>query len=105
MKKRKVSERDDAIRNVLRVANEQDVNALLDARNKEKDTLVRARAMARSVNLEVKHGDIEFQGDDKKVTIFYTADGRVDFRELVKVYAREFKVKIEMRQIGARQEA
>jgi cell fate regulator YaaT (PSP1 superfamily) len=53
----------------------------------------------------MKIGDIEFQGDNKKVTIFYTADGRVDFRELVKVYAKEFKVKIEMRQIGARQEA
>ncbi len=105
MKKRKITERDDTIRNVLRIANEQDVNTLLDARNKEKDTMVRARAMARAINLEMKIGDVEFQGDNKKVTIFYTADGRVDFRELVKVYAREFKVKIEMRQIGARQEA
>jgi cell fate regulator YaaT (PSP1 superfamily) len=78
---------------------------LLDARNKEKDTLIRARAMARTMNLDMKIGDIEYQGDNKKVTIFYTADGRVDFRELVKVYARDFKVKIEMRQIGARQEA
>ena len=105
MKKRKVTERDDTIRNILRTANEPDVNALLDARNKEKDTLVRARAMARTMKLEMKIGDIEFQGDNKKVTIFYTADGRVDFRELVKIYARDFKVKIEMRQIGARQEA
>ncbi len=105
MKKRKVTERDDTIRNILRIANEQDVNALLDARNKEKDTLVRARAVARTMKLEMKIGDIEFQGDNKKVTIFYTADGRVDFRELVKIYARDFKVKIEMRQIGARQEA
>ncbi|MES2620656.1 MAG: regulatory iron-sulfur-containing complex subunit RicT [Bacteroidota bacterium] len=105
MKKRKVTERDDTIRNVVRIANEPDVNALLDARNKEKDTLVRARAMARSMSLDMKIGDIEYQGDNKKVTIFYTADGRVDFRELVKVYARDFKVKIEMRQIGARQEA
>jgi cell fate regulator YaaT (PSP1 superfamily) len=105
MKKRKVTERDDTIRNVLRLANEQDINTLLDARNKEQETMIRARAMARSNNLEMKIGDIEFQGDNKKVTIFYTADGRVDFRELVKVYAKEFKVKIEMRQIGARQEA
>lgn len=105
MKKRKVTERDDTIRNLLRSANEQDVNTLLDARNKEKETLIRARAMAKTLNLEMKIGDIEFQGDNKKVTIFYTADGRVDFRELVKVYARDFKVKIEMRQIGARQEA
>ena len=105
MKKRKVTERDDTIRNVMRVANEADINALLDARNKEKDTLIRARAMARQLKLEMKIGDIEYQGDNKKVTIFYTADGRVDFRELVRVYARDFKVKIEMRQIGARQEA
>jgi len=105
MKKRKVTERDDTIRNVLRVANEQDINLLLDARNKEHDTMVRARAIARSLNLEMKIGDVEFQGDYKKITIFYTADDRVDFRELVKVYARDFKVKIEMRQIGARQEA
>ncbi len=105
MKKRKVTERDDTIRNVMRIANEADINALLDARNKEKDTMVRARAMARQMNLEMKIGDIEYQGDNKKATIFYTADGRVDFRELVKVYARDFKVKIEMRQIGARQEA
>lgn len=105
MKKRKITERDDTIRNVLRIANEADINSLLDARNKEKDTMVRARAMARQMNLEMKIGDIEYQGDNKKVTIFYTADGRVDFRELVKVYAKEFKVKIEMRQIGARQEA
>jgi cell fate regulator YaaT (PSP1 superfamily) len=61
--------------------------------------------VARSLKLEMKIGDVEYQGDNKKVTIFYTADDRVDFRELVKVYAREFKVKIEMRQIGARQES
>jgi cell fate regulator YaaT (PSP1 superfamily) len=105
MKKRKVTERDDTIRNVLRIATEHDVNLLLDARNKERDTLIRSRAMARTLNLDMKIGDIEFQGDNKKVTIFYTADGRVDFRELVKNYARDFKVKVEMRQIGARQEA
>jgi cell fate regulator YaaT (PSP1 superfamily) len=105
MKKRKVSERDDTIRNVIRIANEEDVNTLLDARNKERDVMIKARAIAKTMRLDMKIGDIEFQGDNKKVTIFYTADDRVDFRELVKVYAREFKVKIEMRQIGARQEA
>ncbi len=105
MKKRKITERDDTIRSVMRIANEQDINLFLDARNKEKGIMIRARAMARTMNLEMKIGDIEFQGDNKKVTIFYTADGRVDFRELVKAYARDFKVKIEMRQIGARQEA
>lgn len=105
MKKRRVTERDDTIRNVLRIATDEDINTLIEARSKEKETMVRARAMARQNNLEMKIGDIEYQGDNKKVTIFYTADGRVDFRELVKIYAKEFKVKIEMRQIGARQEA
>lgn len=105
MKKKRVSERDDTIRSIMRVAEEQDVKLLEDLRGREQDTLVRARAIARSIKLEMKIGDIEYQGDGKKVTIYYTADDRVDFRELVKVYAREFKVKIEMRQIGARQEA
>ena len=105
MKKRKVTERDDTIRNILRIANEQDTATIVDIRAKENETMVRARAISRSMNLEMKIGDIEFQGDNKKVTIFYTADDRVDFRELVKIYAKEFKVKIEMRQIGARQEA
>lgn len=105
MKKRKISERDDTIRTVMRSANDEDIKTLLHIRSLEQETLVRARAMSRSLNLEMKIGDIEYQGDNKKVTIYYTADDRVDFRELVKVYAKEFKVKIEMRQIGARQEA
>lgn len=105
MKKRKITERDDTIRNVMRAATESDIQTLNEARSKEAEVLIRARAISRSMNLEMKIGDIEFQGDNKKVTIYYTADDRVDFRELVKVYAKEFKVKIEMRQIGARQEA
>lgn len=105
MKKKKVTERDDTIRAILRVANEQDVNAYLDGRNKEQEVMIRARAIAKTLRLDMKIGDVEFQGDGKKLTIYYTAEGRVDFRELVKVYARDFKVKIEMRQIGARQEA
>ena len=67
--------------------------------------MIRARAIAKTMNINMKVGDIEWQGDGKKVTIYYTADDRVDFRELVKIFARDFKVKIEMRQIGARQEA
>lgn len=105
MKKRRVTERDDTIRSIIRIANEEDKATLKAIRSRENETLVRARAIARAQNLEMKIGDIEYQGDDKKVTIYYTAEGRVDFRELVKVYAKEFKVKIEMRQIGARQEA
>ncbi|OJV27572.1 MAG: hypothetical protein BGO32_03065 [Bacteroidetes bacterium 37-13] len=105
MKKKKVSEREDTIRNIIRIADQADIDLLLDCRNKEKEIMVRARAIARTLKLEMKIGDVEFQGDGKKLTIYYTADDRVDFRELVKVYAREFKVKIEMRQIGSRQEA
>lgn len=105
MKKRKVSEREDIIRNIIRVAGEADIDLLLDCRNKENEIMVKARAIARTHKIEMKIGDIEFQGDGKKLTVYYTADDRVDFRELVKVYAREFKVKIEMRQIGSRQEA
>ncbi len=105
MKKRKISEREDVIRNMIRVANEEDIDLLLDCRNKENEIMVKARAIARTLKLEMKIGDIEFQGDGKKLTVYYTAEDRVDFRELVKIYAREFKVKIEMRQIGARQEA
>lgn len=105
MKKKKVSEREDTIRNIIRIADQADIDLLLDCRNKEKEIMVRARAIARTLKLEMKIGDVEFQGDGKKLTIYYTAEDRVDFRELVKVYAREFKVKIEMRQIGSRQEA
>jgi cell fate regulator YaaT (PSP1 superfamily) len=105
MKKRKVSEREDIIRNIIRIANEQDIDLLLDCRNRENEIMIKARAIARTHKIEMKIGDIEFQGDGKKMTVYYTADDRVDFRELVKIYAREFKTKIEMRQIGARQEA
>jgi cell fate regulator YaaT (PSP1 superfamily) len=105
MKKNKVTERDDTIRNMIRIASEQDINTYLDGRNKEHETMVRARAIAKTQNLQMKIDDVEYQGDGKKLTLYYTADDRVDFRELVKVFARDFKVKIEMRQIGARQEA
>ncbi|MFN8309521.1 MAG: regulatory iron-sulfur-containing complex subunit RicT [Chitinophagales bacterium] len=105
MKKKRVTERDDTIRNVLRIADEQDINIYLDGRNREREVMMRARAIAKTMRLDMKVGDMEFQGDGKKLTVYYTAEGRVDFRELVKVFARDFKVKIEMRQIGARQEA
>ncbi len=105
MRKHKVTERDDTIRNMVRVADESDINIYLDGRNKEAETMVRARAISKTMNLQMKIGDVEYQGDGKKLTIYYTAEDRVDFRDLVKLFARDFKVKIEMRQIGARQEA
>lgn len=104
MKKKGVLE--EAIQhNVLRIANPRDVERLTEARERERDVMIKSRVMARNLGLEMKVGDVEYQADKRKATFYYTADGRVDFRELIKLYAREFRVKIEMRQIGARQES
>ena len=104
MKKKKTSEK-DVLHKIIRKANERDLERLAEARDLEMPTMVRARAIARNLNLEMKIGDVEYQGDKRKATFYYTADGRVDFRELIRHYAKEFRVKIEMRQIGARQES
>ncbi len=104
MKKKRFSE-SNAIPKIVRRANERDLEKLADARALEHSSMVRARAIARTLGLEMKLGDVEYQGDRRKATFYYTADGRVDFRELIRHYAKEFKVKIEMRQIGARQES
>ncbi|WP_020536424.1 PSP1 domain-containing protein [Lewinella cohaerens] len=104
MKKKKVKE-DSVIPAVIRQANERDLERLEEARRQEKPSLIQARAISRSLGLDMKIGDVEFQGDKRKATFFYTANGRVDFRELIRHFAREFRVKIEMRQIGARQES
>ncbi|MBK8502046.1 MAG: hypothetical protein IPL46_07475 [Saprospiraceae bacterium] len=104
MKKRRVHA--DRIMNpVVRRANHRDIERLEEARSLEKKTLIRARAIARMLDLDMKIGDIEFQGDKRKATFYFTANGRVDFRELIRHYAKEFRVKIEMRQIGSRQES
>lgn len=104
MRKKRV--KDNAIFNkVIRRANDRDLEKLKEARSKEAATMVRARAIARTLGLEMKIGDVEYQGDKRKATFYYTAEGRVDFRELIRHYAKEFRVKIEMRQIGARQES
>ena len=104
MRKKRVKE-DRVLQKVLRIANSRDIDRLEEARGREKEVMVQARVIARSMGLNMKVGDIEFQGDNRKATFFYTADGRVDFRELVRKYATEFRVKIEMRQIGSRQES
>lgn len=104
MKKKYTNEERIAFR-VIRKANERDLEKLDEAREMEKETMVKARVISRTMGLDMKLGDVEYQGDKKKATFYYTAEGRVDFRELVKEYAKEFKVKIEMRQIGARQES
>lgn len=103
--KRKRIRPDARLQQVVRKAHERDLERLDEVRQQERDVMIRARAIARTLDLNMKVGDVEFQGDGRKCTFYYTADGRVDFRELIRHYAREFKVKIEMRQIGARQES
>ena len=103
--KRKRVRSDARLSSVVRKAHERDLERLDEVRSEEKAILIQARAIARTLDLDMKIGDVEFQGDGRKCTFYYTADGRVDFRELIRHYARDFKVKIEMRQIGARQES
>lgn len=93
------------IRKVKRLATEEDILLWQEARKKEPDTMMEARKIAGSLGLAMKISDVEYQGDDAKATFYYTAEGRVDFRELIRKYADAFKVRIEMRQIGMRQEA
>ncbi len=103
--KRKRVKNDAKLGAVVRKANDRDMERLDEYRRSEKEVMVKARTIARALDLQMKVCDIEFQGDGKKCTFFYTAEGRVDFRELIRHFAKEFKVKIEMRQIGARQES
>ena len=90
---------------VLRRANERDIEKLHAARALEPETLVRARAIVRTNHVNMKVTDVEYQGDGRKATIYYTSDERVDFREIVRQFSHQFRVKIEMRQIGPRQES
>jgi cell fate regulator YaaT (PSP1 superfamily) len=105
MKKKGVDEASPEIKKILRRANDTDIQKYKDNKAREPQALVRARAMARQLKLEMKLCEVEIQADGRKATFFYTADDRVDFRELIKIYASEFKVKVEMKQIGARQES
>lgn len=104
MKKRRIEDTPE-VKKVLRRASNEDLHRMGENKTREKDALVKARAIARSIGLEMKLTEVEIQADGRKATFFYTADDRVDFRELIKLYAGEFRVKVEMRQIGARQEA
>src|SRR5690606_29007407 len=102
MKKKRIKEDDESIKKVLRIPGTHDLELFEQAKSSEKEILVRSRAIARVHKLEMKITEVEAQADGKKITFFYTADARVDFRELIKTFASEFKAKIEMRQIGAR---
>ncbi len=105
LKKNNVDEKSPDIKKVLRRANDNDLSKLKENKAREKEVLIRSRAIARQLKLDMKMAEVEIQADGKKATFFYIADDRVDFRELIKLFAGEFKVKVEMRQIGARQEA
>lgn len=105
LKKRNVNFDSEELKKVYRKAKQTDLDKWQDARSLEVSTMYRARTIALRLGLEMKLSDVEYQGDKSKAIFYYTADARVDFRELIKVLAEEFKVRIEMRQIGARQEA
>ena len=104
MKKRHVDDSPE-LKKVLRMATESDLEVLAQNAAREQDVMVRARVMARLHALEMKIAEVEVQADGKKVTIYYTADHRIDFREIIRLYATEFRARVEMRQIGARQES
>jgi len=105
MKKRGAREDNPDLKKVLRLASDRDLDIMAQNKSREPEAVIRSRAIAKQLKLDMKISQVEMQADGRKATFFYIADGRVDFRELIKVYASEFKVKVEMRQIGARQEA
>ncbi len=95
----------DEVRRIYRKARPVDMEKYEEAKSREHETMIRSRQIAKDLGLEMKIGDVEYQGDGNKAIFYYIADGRVDFRQLIKVLAEAFHVRIEMRQIGARQEA
>jgi cell fate regulator YaaT (PSP1 superfamily) len=105
LKKRGIEEDDPNMKKILRRATDRDLQLLEQNKNREPEAMVKSRAIAKQLNLNLKMSEVEIQADGRKATFFYIADDRVDFRELIKLYAGEFKLKVEMKQIGARQEA
>jgi cell fate regulator YaaT (PSP1 superfamily) len=106
MKRKKVDLEDaENVLKIYRKASQKDIDIWSASRDKEEPMKVKARQFAIDLNLKMKISDIEFQGDASKATFYYTAEERVDFRELIKVFAREFRTRIEMKQVGFRQEA
>lgn len=93
------------LKKIYRRAKKADIEKWIEAMALEYDTMIRSRRIAEQLKLDMKIGDVEYQGDKTKAIFYYIADERVDFRELIKVLAEEFKIRVEMRQIGARQEA
>ncbi len=104
MQKKKVAN-DEEIKKVYRLANQKDFEKFEDIKKRDLPTLYRTREIIKQLKLNMKLSDVEFQADNTKATFFYSAEDRVDFRELIKLLATEFKVRVEMRQISLRQEA
>ncbi|MFC4722941.1 stage 0 sporulation family protein [Geojedonia litorea] len=106
MKRKKVDiNNEEEVLKIYRKANQKDIDVWSAARDKEEPMKVKARQFAIDLKLQMKISDIEYQGDASKATFYYTAEERVDFRELIKVFAKEFRTRIEMKQVGFRQEA
>lgn len=105
MKKRKVFFDDENIKKIYRKATQKDIDVWQQARAREKETQRRGREILGRLGLKMKLSDVEFQGDGNKATFYYTADARVDFRQLIKDLASAFSIRIEMKQVGSRQEA
>ena len=103
--KKKGENPDKELAKIYRKASQRDIDIWTEARNKEESVRMRAREIAINLKLEMKISDVEFQGDGSKATFYYTANDRVDFRQLIKEFAQEFKIRIEMKQVGFRQEA
>ena len=105
MKAKGVDPETTPLKKIYRKARQTDIERWQEAIAREQDTMIKARSIAAEMGLEMKIGDVEFQGDGSKAIFYYIADGRVDFRQLIKAFAEEFRIRIEMKQIGARQEA
>jgi len=105
IKRKRISTKPQDVQKVYRKASQKDIDIWQEARDKEDRMKVRARQLAIALKLEMKISDIEFQGDASKATFYYTAEQRVDFRQLIKDFAKEFNTRIEMKQVGFRQEA
>ena len=105
MRKHNIDNSNYELKRVYRKAKPADIEKWKEARNLEHKTMLESRKIAEDLGLDMKIGDVEYQGDCTKAIFYYIADDRVDFRELIKVFAEKFKIRIEMRQIGSRQEA
>ena len=105
MKCKRINPETFEFKRIYRKAKLFDIERWQEAIAREHETMIRSRQIAAELGLEMKIGDVEFQGDGTKAIFYYIADGRVDFRQLIKVFAEEFRIRIEMKQIGARQEA